>query len=354
MTEISRTVATALQSLRQRETTSRLSAELADVSQELSTGLKANPYDDLGYKSSDAIAIRMQVTRNDGFLTSNKLLDSRFLAVETSLGAMRDVGQAVLEQAMTAQSASGPSTAYLSQAARSTLDTIIQRAAVSDSSGYLMAGTRLETNPLQAWDEVNPATGFSPAGAVTDVIGGPMNSMADVQSAIDGLKAAFGDADPANPNRNFEATFYNGAPSSSPPLTSRTSETQTLSQNAQANDPAMRDLMRGLAMLSAVDANDITDPDAREVWLDEARSAISSGLEGLIDLETVTGLKRGQLQDTMAAQESRALFLDQESLKLEGADPYDAATRLTQLQNQLDSSYAVTARLSRLSFLNYL
>ena len=41
-------------------------------------------------------------------------------------------------------------------------------------------------------------------------------------------------------------------------------------------------------------------------------------------------------------------------MNLEGVDQYDAATRLTQLQNQLDSSFAVTARLSRLSFLNYL
>ena len=84
MTEISRTVSTALQSLRQREQTSRLAAEISDVSKEVTTGLKANPYDDLGHRSADAIAIRMQITRNDGFLTSNALLDRRFLAVETS------------------------------------------------------------------------------------------------------------------------------------------------------------------------------------------------------------------------------------------------------------------------------
>ena len=86
----------------------------------------------------------------------------------------------------------------------------------------------------------------------------------------------------------------------------------------------------------------------------EARTAIANGLEGLTDLETVTGLRRGQLEDTINAQQSRAQFLDGERLNLEGVDQYDAATRLTQLQNQLESSFAVTARLSRLSFLNYL
>ncbi|UWR30772.1 hypothetical protein K3758_04380 [Sulfitobacter sp. W002] len=353
MTEISRTVSTALQSLRQREQTSRLAAEISDVSKEVTTGLKANPYDDLGHRSADAIAIRMQITRNDGFLTSNALLDRRFLAVETSLGAMRDVGQSVLEQAFTTDNAGGLSATYLSQAARTALDQVLERAAVSDSSGFLMSGTRSDTNPLQAWDEINPRTGESPAIAVDHMIGGPLTDMADVQRAIDDLKAGFGDSS-MFPNHNFENTFYNGAPTGNPPLTSRTSETQTLSQGAQANDPAIRDLMRGLAMLSAVNPSDIPDEAARDAWLTEARSAIGAGLEGLTDLETQTGLKRGQLADTISAQESRALFLDAEVMNLEGVDQYDAATRLTQLQNQLDSSFAVTARLSRLSFLNYL
>lgn len=360
MTEISRTVSSALYSLRSRETTNRLSTEISDTSREVTTGLKARPYDDLGHKSADAIAIRMQITRNDGFLTSNTLLDRRFLAVETSLGAMRDVGQGVLEEAFTATPSAGQSTAYLSQSARSALDTVLQRAAVSDSSGFLMAGTRSDTNPLQAWDTANPGTGLSPAGVVDDLIGGPMTTTADVQNAIARLKDAFADADGVNPNRNFEATFYNGTPrfdafgQPNPPLTSRTSETQTLSQPAQANDPAMRDLIRGLAMLSAVDAGQIPDEQAQELWLTEARTAIANGLEGLTDLETVTGLRRGQLEDTINAQQSRSQFLDGERLKLEGVDQYDAATRLTQLQNQLESSFAVTARLSRLSFLNYL
>ena len=93
MTEISRTVATALQSLRQREHTTRLAAQISDASHEVTTGLKAKPYDALGHRSADAIAIRMQIVRNDGFLTSNALLDRRFLSVELSLGAIREAGQ---------------------------------------------------------------------------------------------------------------------------------------------------------------------------------------------------------------------------------------------------------------------
>ena len=79
---------------------------------------------------------------------------------------MGEEGQGVLEEAFTATPSAGQSTAYLSRSARSALDTVLARAAVSDSSGFLMAGTRSDTNPLQAWDEINPRTGESPAIAV--------------------------------------------------------------------------------------------------------------------------------------------------------------------------------------------
>lgn len=360
MTEISRTVSTALQSLRQRETSSRIAAQISDASYEVTTGLKAKPYDALGHKSADAIAIRMQIVRNDGFLASNALLDRRFLAVETSLGAMREAGQEVLEQSFLAQSSAGQTSAQLSQAARAALDTLIERSAVSDSSGYLMSGTASDTKPLQGWDTPHPDTGLSPSGIVDDVVSGGLNSLADVQAAIDALTDMFNDQNTGDPARNFEASFYNGTPAMdgggqpNAPLTARISETETIAQTAQANDPAMRDLMRGLAMLSAVDVNQISDPDAREAWATAARNAITSGLSGLTELETDTGLKRTRLADTVAAQESRAGFLDGERLLLEGADQYDAATRLTQLQTQLESSYAVTARLSSMSFLNFM
>jgi flagellar hook-associated protein 3 FlgL len=358
VTEISRSVSTALQSLRMRETTSRLADQISDASKEATTGLKAQPLDALGHKSADAIAIRMQIVRNDGFIASNALLDRRFLAVETSLGSIRETAQDVLDQSFVALTSAGSGS--LSQVARSALDTLIERSAVSDSSGFLMSGTRSDVSPLQGWTQINPGTGLSPAGIVDDVLSGPMTSLADVQSKIDALKAVFSDTDTANPSRNFEASFYNGSPTldangqPSAQLTARVSTTETMAQPAQANAPAMRDLMRGLAMLSAVDSGQITDPDARDAWITEARNAIASGLSGVTELETNTGLNRSRLANTIATQESRGSLLAGEQLLLEGADQYDAATRLTQLQNQLESSYAVTARLSRLSFLNYL
>jgi flagellar hook-associated protein 3 FlgL len=40
--------------------------------------------------------------------------------------------------------------------------------------------------------------------------------------------------------------------------------------------------------------------------------------------------------------------------KLEGVDPYEASTRLSQLMTQVETAYAMTARVQKLSLLNYL
>ena len=360
MTEISRTVSTALQSLRQREHASRLAAEISDTAREVTTGLKSRPYEAMGHKSADAIAIRMQITRNDGFIASNKLLEQRFEGLESALGGIRATGQDVLEQLVFSEANGGTPSRNLSQLARGALDTITGRAAYKDSSGFTLSGTRSDISPLQPWDEPNPDTGLSPERIVRGTVGPTITDTADAQAKIDELKRMFDSTLVPNRNRNFEASFYRGTPETdangqpNPPVQVQISPTESITQPAQANDPAMRDLLRGLAMLAEVDVAGIADDGARAAWMNEARDAISRGLSGVTDLETGAGIARGRLADTLAAQQARGEFLAGEQLTLEGADQYDAAGRLTQLQTQLESSYAVTARLSRMSFLNYL
>ena len=39
---------------------------------------------------------------------------------------------------------------------------------------------------------------------------------------------------------------------------------------------------------------------------------------------------------------------------LEGVDPYEASNRLTELMTQIETAYSVTARIQKLTLLNYL
>ena len=128
----------------------------------------------------------------------------------------------------------------------------------------------------------------------------------------------------------------------------------TLNYGVQANDAAFTDLMRGLTMLAAVDVSQISDPDAYAAYVTEAVDAISVGIGGVLAAETQLGAQQKLVEDTSTALEDVNDIYNSRILALEAVDPYEAATRLSQLETQLQSSYAVTARLMNLSLLNFL
>ena len=47
-------------------------------------------------------------------------------------------------------------------------------------------------------------------------------------------------------------------------------------------------------------------------------------------------------------------ILNREIVSLEGVDQYEVSTRITLLTTQLEASYSITARISRLNLMNYL
>ncbi|SHI66291.1 flagellar hook-associated protein 3 FlgL [Palleronia salina] len=359
MTEIARTVPTALAALRQRQIAAELTSEIEATSREVTTGLRSDPWDSLGARSSDALAIRAQLERNDNFLVQNRVLDGRLEQIESSLGSIREAGQEVMDIAAFSVNRPEATARSLSTIAKAAIATITNVSAIRHNGSYALSGTATNQVPLNPWDDVSPTSGVTPRSVLEDITGGAIGDAADAQAKIDALKAAF-DGTSATAAHNFQNTFYNGTPqqdaagNANPKLSYRLSETETLSQPLQADDPAMRNLMRGLAMVSAVDVTEITDPDAYAAWMKEATSALSDGLAGVAQLQVETGLRRDRVVDVADAQETRSSFLQRERQNIEGVDQYDAASRLTLLQSQLEANYAVTARLSRLSFLNFL
>ena len=107
-------------------------------------------------------------------------------------------------------------------------------------------------------------------------------------------------------------------------------------------------------MIAATDPAEIADPEAYRIWFGAAVNAVSDGISGILDMETRLGTQQQVVEQTLSMQRDRQDLYNGQVLSLEGVDPYEAATRLSSLQTQLEATYAVTSRLSRLSFLNFM
>jgi flagellar hook-associated protein 3 FlgL len=91
-----------------------------------------------------------------------------------------------------------------------------------------------------------------------------------------------------------------------------------------------------------------------QVVTDSATRKLSEGIQELGEIQARIG--HGQQAIRLATERMSAKVSKLETAvgKTEGVSQYDAAARVNALMTQLESSYAVTGRISRLSLLSYL
>ena len=125
-----------------------------------------------------------------------------------------------------------------------------------------------------------------------------------------------------------------------------------LSYSVRGDDPKIRDLLFSLARVAV--AADEADPSAMLADLQSAAEGLIAAQDGMTELRAEVGQNQARIENAEArAQAERSSFVQARNA-LVGRDPYEAATRITELETQLQSVYAMTARLSNLSLLNFL
>ncbi len=345
----------------QRRVAADLDMRLSKAATEASTGQKADIYQALGLRASEALVLRAGMARNEAFIASNEMLSSRLELTALTLRQTRETAQGFLDLAVSNVAGPTQTAGELQHAAKLALERLTGQINTTFRGVPIFAGTDSAQAPLQRWDAVNPATGLSPNDVLGVTVGMGLADGADATDKAARLAEIFASAPTVlPPEQRFESTFFNGTPqlapdgTAAPRVTARIDESTVIQHGVQANDPAFTDLLRGLSMLASLDASAIADPDAYRVWVGEAANAISSGISGLIEAESRLGSQQQTVEQVLGMQRDRQSLFNSQVLTLEGVDPYEAATRLSQLQTQLEATYAITARLSRLSFLNYM
>ncbi len=343
-----------------RSQTSDLQNQLNTVSLEVATGLKSDVYRSLGFQSSEVLALRMQFSRNEDYISSNELLANKLDVTALTLSGIRDITQDFLNIATPNANAPTTSASGLQAAALAAIEQLTGQLNTTYQNTALFAGIDSGQIPLQKWEGVDADTGLSPSDVLANVIGGGFADGTDAAQKASVLEDIFSSTDSINPDRNFEATFFNGSPlqqsggAATPRLKSQIDKNTTLSYGIQANDPAFTDVLRGLSMIAAIDVSTIGDGEAYDAWMSNAISALSSGVSGLIEVEAKLGSQQQALDERISAQVSLGDVFNSRINNLEGVDLYEASSRILLLETQLQATYTVTSRLSNLSILNFL
>lgn len=151
----------------------------------------------------------------------------------------------------------------------------------------------------------------------------------------------------------FETTFYLGGDGSAP-LT-EISPGQRVDYGVKADEGAVRNALFNTVILAAsFDRTNAVPDDQRKAMLELGSNGIRGTIAELIDVRSRLGTAEARIADVKARNIAAEAAFGLRFNELAGADSFEAALTLTELDTQLQTAYQTTARLSNLSLANYI
>ncbi len=132
------------------------------------------------------------------------------------------------------------------------------------------------------------------------------------------------------------------------------SATDTVSLDARADNDEIRDLLKAHAIAALADRAGGLEKSTKASLLEYAGLALQSAATPLTQLQTRVGFAEADVTRVTVSQSAEITMLSEAKNAYVAADPFEVATKLQALQIQLETHYAMIARLSRLNLSSYL
>lgn len=323
------------QTLQTRHQTATLKLAAQQLGTEMATGRAADTAAALRGDLVALAAIETALARAAGHRTATAEAALFAEGVQAALDRLNDGAAAVAPLLLASGSASA--TSMVGPAAR--------ESAAGLETAVATLNTRLGDRSLFAGiATTGPA--LAPAGVILDAVAtaaAAETTAAGVEAAV----AAWFD-DPAG----FAAVAYLGGPPR-PPLALSPEDRASLPVTAL--EPALRDTLAALAIGALTDRGTPALPDGERAALAQrAGERLLTGQSARTELQAAVGTQEARIASAARRNAAETAALDLARASLLGVDPADTATRLQATQTQIETLYAVTVRLSRLSLADFL
>lgn len=313
---------------------------------EVVTGESAEPMKATGGDPARLLALERSVSTLESRTPLLSMAKSRAAGMQTSLDSIQisteQMGVKLLRDISTGDFSSARFTAL---DAKTALGQVMGALNVEMSGRHLFAGASTGA-PLASVDRLltDMATLFAP-----DVDGDPPLTVQQITDRVDDYFAK----EPVGP-LSFNARIWRGADTNPPPV--ELADGEFLDYAVKGDAQALRDMMRGLAMAATTVThfNAATDAEAITQMLDTAGKTILKATDDITQMRSTLGLAESRIESAQSRTTAQRATLELARADLIGVDAYEAATRVNRLQSQLEAIYAMTARSSQLSLLNFL
>jgi len=155
------------------------------------------------------------------------------------------------------------------------------------------------------------------------------------------------------PGGGFETTGYLGA--ASPLANIPISQDESVTLEATAADPGVRDALASLALGALLNRNVLAGNEEERAALAEATgNRLLDADYTITQTRATVGVAQARIDDAISRNAAEAQTLEIARAAIVEADPFETAARMRDVENQLETLYTVTSRLARLNLTAFL
>ncbi len=325
--------------------------ELTAAQKEAATGRHADVGASLGFRAGQTVSLRNDYARLGAILDTNAIAGARLAATQSVLEGLAGDAQSFIGTLVAARN-SDNGAGIAAAEAQARLNTFVSAVNTVVDGVHILAGINSDFAPLQNYFETpTPASRQSVANAFIAEFGFSQSdpavagiSAADMQAFLDG---AF-DALTEEP-----AWSANWSTASNQNTRSRISTGELIETSVNANEKALRKLVSAYVMIADLGAEQLNE-GALQALVDTALRTAGAAIQDLTGLRANLGVAQERLSTANGRLSIQMDVLSKHVVELEAVDPYEASLRVTSLLTQIETSYALTARLQQMSLLNHL
>lgn len=328
----------------------RMQAELVKATKESSTGKVADVGLALGGRTAQSVTFSRDLDRLNVIVDSNGLVAARLSSTQTSLGQLSGVAQTFLSSLTTASS--GDNSDSLTQSTGQT--TIQQLTSILNTSvngEYLFAGTNTDVKPINDFTAAgSPAKAAFDASFVAKFGFTPSDPAAANITAAQMDDFITNDVTPQFLGAGWQTNMSNATDQQ---IVSRIALNETTETSTSANSDGIKKLAMAAAIVSSLMSTNISQA-AKDSIVSHSQTLVGEALSGIAQVQSETGIVQKRVSDASDRMKTQIDLFERHILDLEAVDPATAATKVADLTQHIETSFALTARLQQLSLLNYL
>lgn len=329
----------------------KMQAELVSGQKEVQTGRVADLGLALGIRSGQAVSLERDISRLDTIVASNTVASARLSATQGALTQLSN-GASEFLSALTAAVSGDANPQTTAQAATAMLQTLTGIVNASFNGEHIFAGVNTDVQPLTDFTATPTAANkaaFDAAflaefGFAQDDPAAANISREQINAFIDGRAAEQFTGD------GWRATWSTATDNG---IITRIAVSETTETSVSANIGGIRKLAMAAAMVSDLYNSELNEGALIEI----ARAATRLVGEAMGDLAQTQARIGFSEQRITSASERITMQIDIFKTflnDLQGVDPYEASTRVNALITQIETSYALTARIQQLSLTRFL